>query len=115
MFESQKSKNFLSDQTLAWRMIVTTSQQLVQLAEQKNWSRLSRLQQERDQLIQQFFSLQPPPELMLEIREDIKKICDQDRKIIQTVSDNRGQLGVEAQRLLAMKNRIQQYLSTEKS
>lgn len=115
MNKSDNQEKSLTDQWISWKKILDTSQQLLQLAEQKNWPRLSRLQQERDQFIEQFFLTQPHPELLSKIQSDIKIICDQDRKIIQMVEENREQLGAEAQRLQSMKNRIQQYVSTEKS
>lgn len=105
----------LKNQSIEWNQIVTSSHNLMHLAEQKSWSKLSTLHQQRDQLIQQFFSKEPHPELLSQIQSDIKKICDTDRKIIQMVADNRDQLGTEAQRLRAMKNRINEYISTEQS
>ncbi|ALO46647.1 flagellar protein FliT [Pseudohongiella spirulinae] len=115
MSKPENHDKSITDQWISWKKILDASQQLVQLAEQKNWSRLERLQQDRDQLIEQFFLAQPHPELISKIQSDIKTICDQDRKIIQMVEKNREQLGAEAQRLKSMKNRIQQYVSTEKS
>lgn len=107
------TKNTLEYQSLEWDKIVTSSHSLMHLAEQKSWSKLSTLHQQRDQLIEQFFSEEPHPELLAQIQSDIIKICEQDRKIVQMVADNRDQLGAEAQRLRAMKNRINQYMSTE--
>jgi hypothetical protein len=115
MSKSDNQDKSLTDQWISWKKILDVSQQLLQLAEQKNWPRLNRLQQERDHLIEQFFLTQPHPELLSKIQSDIRIICDQDRKIIQMVEENREQLGTEAQRLQSMKNRIQQYVSTEKS
>ena len=115
MSSPKKNDKSLTDQWISWKKILESSDRLLQLAEQKNWSRLSHLQQERDQLIEQFFLTQPHTELLQKIQSDILVICDQDRKIIQMVEENRQQLGAEAQRLQSMKNRIQQYVSTEKS
>jgi hypothetical protein len=103
----------LADQTTNWTRIVNASDQLLQLAGQKNWDKLGRLQRERDRLIKHFFSSETHPELISGIQADIRKICDQDKQIIQMVTENRTQLGTEAQHLRAMKNRIEQYLSTE--
>jgi hypothetical protein len=115
MHKREQNDNSLASQSLDWTRIVELSEQLLQLAEQKNWDKLGRLQLERDRLIEQFFATDTRRELISAIQEDIRTICDQDRKIIQMVADNRAQLGTEAQHLRAMKNRIEQYLSTEKS
>ncbi|MBC53694.1 MAG: hypothetical protein CMQ34_07655 [Gammaproteobacteria bacterium] len=113
MDNPEKNDNTESNQALAWSRIVAASDQLAQLAEQKNWDKLGRLQVERDRLIEHFFSSETRPELITGIQADIRKICEQDRRIIQMVTDNRAQLGAEALHLRAMKNRIEQYLSTE--
>lgn len=112
--DSDKDKNILSSQSLSWSRIVSASEQLVQLAGQKNWDKLGRLQRERDRMIEHFFSSEIHSELISSIQADIRKICEQDRKIIAVVAQNRAQLGTEAQHLRAMKNRIEQYMSTEK-
>lgn len=115
MSNPEQENKTLSGQSLNWSRIVEISDQLLQLAEQKNWDRLARLQIERDRLIEHFFQSETLAVLVTEVQSDIRKICDQDRKIMQMVADNRAQLGSEAQHLRAMKNRIEQYLSTEKS
>lgn len=115
MKNPEKGNETLTDQSLSWSRIAEISDQLLQLAEQKNWDRLGRLQIERDHLIEHFFQSETHAALVTEIHSDIRLICEQDRKIIQMVADNRAQLGTEAQHLRAMKNRIEKYLSTEKS
>jgi len=112
--DADKEINTLSSQSLRWSRIVSASEQLVQLAEQKNWDKLGRLQLERDRMIEHFFASKTRSELISSIQADIRKICEQDRKIIDMVAQNRAQLGSEAQHLRAMKNRIEQYMSTEK-
>jgi succinate dehydrogenase flavin-adding protein (antitoxin of CptAB toxin-antitoxin module) len=110
---AEKYKNIVSDQSLNWLSIVTCSEQLLQLAYQKNWPTLLEMHAQRDVLLESFFKDAIAADLVDNIRSDIQIIQQRDEEIIRLVKNNQQQIGDESQQLHAMKKRITSYLSAE--
>ena len=108
---SEKHINIVSDHIVKWNAILTCSEQLLQLAYQKNWPALIELHKNRDDLLDSFFRDAIAEELIDKIKEDILTIKEHDEEIVRLVKYNQQQLGDESQQLLAMKKRITGYLS----
>ncbi|MDP3517449.1 MAG: flagellar protein FliT [Pseudohongiella sp.] len=108
---SDTYKNILSDHKVKWQAILTCSEQLLQLAYQKNWPALIELHKQRDDLLDTFFRNAIAEGLIDKIKEDILIIKERDEEIVRLVKNNQQQLGDESQQLLAMKKRINSYLS----
>ncbi|MDP2286249.1 MAG: hypothetical protein Q8L06_19085 [Pseudohongiella sp.] len=108
---SDTYRNILSDHTVKWQSILAFSEQLLQLAYQKNWPALIELHKHRDHLLDTFFRDAIAEGLIDKIKEDILIITERDEEIVRLVKNNQQQLGDESQQLLAMKKRINSYLS----
>lgn len=105
--------NIIEDQLVSWRSIATYSDQLLQLAYQKNWPALLDLHAHRDMLLEKFFNQAIAQDIIEKIRNDILTIQKSDEEIVRLVKNNQQQLGGESQQLHAMKKRISSYLSAE--
>ncbi len=105
--------NTIEDQLVSWRSIATFSDQLLQLAYQKNWPALMDLHAHRDRLLENFFNQAIAQDIIEKIRNDILTIQKSDEEIVRLVKNNQQQLGGESQQLHAMKKRISSYLSAE--
>ena len=108
---SDTYKNILYDHTVKWQAILTCSEQLLQLAYQKNWTALIELHKHRDDLLDNFFRGAIAQGIIDRIKQDILVIKERDEEIVRLVKNNQQQLGDESQQLLAMKKRINSYLS----
>lgn len=111
--QADSYQNSLVIQKDMWLSIMLHSQQLLQLAYQKNWTSLMDTHQVRDDLIEQFFKQAIASELVEQIQQDIITIKAQDEEIVRLVKNNQQQLGSESQQLNVMKKRINSYLSAE--
>lgn len=103
------SKTSSPPQAQAWDHIVSVSDHLMQLAQQKDWDAVAEHHERRDQLLEEFFSQAVEAELVEKIRADIARIVQQDTKITQWVQNNRDELGEEAQRLRSLRQRAEKY------
>ncbi|WP_237134502.1 flagellar protein FliT [Pseudohongiella sp. O18] len=103
----------LKKQKLAWHDILDISSRLLSLAEQNNWQQLDTLHTLRDKKLERFFSQTIAVELVEIIQQDIKKIQEQDRHIVQLLESKRDALGDEARNLNQMKRRLNEYLSAD--
>lgn len=110
---AEEYKNTVSDQSVKWHSILTFSEQLLQLAYQKNWPALLEMHSQRDELLDILFKDAIAADLVDIIRSDIQTIQQQDEEIIRLVKNNQQQIGDESQQLHAMKKRINSYLSAE--
>ena len=110
---AEEYKNIVSDQSVKWHAILSCSEQLLQLAYQKNWPALLELHAQRDVLLDNFFKDAIAEDLVDSIRSDIQIIQQRDEEIIRLVKNNQQQIGDESQQLHAMKKRITSYLSAE--
>jgi hypothetical protein len=108
---SDTYKSILYNHTVKWQTILTCSEQLLQLAYQKNWPALIELHKHRDDLLDTFFRDAIAEGLIDKIKQDILVIKERDEEIVRLVKNNQQQLGDESQQLLAMKKRITGYLS----
>jgi succinate dehydrogenase flavin-adding protein (antitoxin of CptAB toxin-antitoxin module) len=105
--------NTVSDQSFKWKSILICSEQLLQLAYQKNWPALLEMHLQRDVLLDNFFKDAIAADLVDSIRADIQIIQQRDEEIIQMVKNNQQQLGDESHQLHTMKKRLSSYLSAE--
>lgn len=101
-------------QAQAWAHIVSASDHLVQLAQQKDWDAVAEHHEQRDKLLEEFFSQPIEAELVEQIQAGIARIVQQDTQITQWVQNNRDELGEEAQRLRGLRQRAEEYGSIEK-
>lgn len=108
-------QNLYTNQLDAWREIISDSATLLQLAHRKNWTELLALHEKRDQALKAFFEQALTQDLVETVQNDLQKITEQDREIVQLVKKNQDELSTEAQQLNQMKRRINDYLSAEKS
>src|SRR5690554_3448742 len=70
-------------QRAAWERILQISEQLTQLAHQKDWDALTRQHQLRDELLEAFFAHPVDEELTEQVRQGISHIVRLDSEIIQ--------------------------------
>jgi succinate dehydrogenase flavin-adding protein (antitoxin of CptAB toxin-antitoxin module) len=110
---AEEYKNIVSDQSVKWHSILNCSEQLLQLAYQKNWPALLELHAQRDVLLDNFFKDAIAEDLVDSIRSDIQIMQQRDEEVIRLVKNNQQQIGDESQQLHAMKKRITSYLSAE--
>lgn len=103
----------LEKQRVQWQEILTLSDRLLQLAEQKNWPELTVVHQLRDQKLTEFFEQAIEQSFIETIQTGITRIRKQDQKIVQIVQCNRDELGAESHRLKSMKSRVNEYLSAK--
>lgn len=104
----------LQQQIQAWARIMDASDNLLQLAKQKDWDAVTEHHQHRDQLLEEFFRQALHSDLVDSVQAGIAQIIQQDTEITQWVQNNRDELGEEAQRLRGLRQRAQQYGSVEK-
>lgn len=107
------SNKNLEKQRIQWQGILSLSDRLLQLAEQKNWPELTGVHQLRDQKLTEFFDQAIEQSFIETIQTGIIRIREQDQQIVQIVQCNRDELGAESQRLKSMKSRVNEYLSAE--
>lgn len=112
---SSEYENIYTTQLVAWHEILAESATLLQLAHRKSWDELVTLHEKRDQALKEFFAQGLTQDLVNTVQNDLQKIAEQDREIVQLVKKNQDELSTEAQQLNQMKKRINDYLSAEKS
>jgi hypothetical protein len=110
---SDDYKILIKDQLLAWNSIMQDSNNLVQLAHQKNWEQLLALHEKRDERLRDFFNEALTQELVTQVQNDLEIIKQQDADIVQMVKNNQSELSAEAQQLQLMKERIKNYVSAD--
>lgn len=102
-------------QALAWDAIMQDSNELFQLAHQKNWQQLLQLHEKRDARLRDFFDTELTQDMVSQVQKDLETIKSQDTEIVELVRKNQSELSVEARHLRLMKERIRNYVSAEKN
>ena len=94
-----------------WREIEAASQQLSELAHQKQWEQLSELEPKRLQMLKRFFSEPVVKEISSEVASGIELILETDREIDRLVQQSRLKITTQLQKISKGKRVIGAYAS----